>query len=202
MTDKSKILEHSARLFLRLGIRNVTMDDIANDLGISKRTLYEHFESKESIISKIVDFHIENEKYQFEKIQNESKNAIEMMIRLSDLIFHMYNKLHPSVMSDLKKHYTESWKSIESFHTEAIREIIEQNIILGIREGLYRIDIDPVVLSLLFVKQLQLFSDDSNIHLEKKSKPDIIQQFFDYNMYGLLSKKGIDNYRKIKTNTN
>jgi AcrR family transcriptional regulator len=195
MIDKSKILENSAKLFLRLGIRHVTMDDIANDLGISKRTLYENFESKESIISKIVDFHIDNERTQFEKIRSESENAIEMMIRLSTLIFHMYNKLHPSVMSDLKKFYSSSWTCIEGFHNEAIRDIIEQNIRLGINEGLYRSDIDPVVLSLLFIKQLQLFSDEMILNLEMKSKQEIIQQFFDYNMYGLMSEKGIEYYR-------
>jgi len=195
MIDKGKILEHSAKLFLRLGIRHVTMDDIANDLGISKRTLYENFESKESIISKIVDFHIDNERTQFEKIRNESENAIEMMIKLSTLIFHMYNKLHPSVMSDLKKFYSSSWTCIEGFHNESIRDIIEQNIRLGINEGLYRSDIDPVVLSLLFIKQLQLFSDEMILNLEMKSKQEIIQQFFEYNMYGLMSEKGIEYYR-------
>lgn len=200
MVEKSKILEHSAKLFLKYGIKTITMDDIANDLGISKRTLYDNFESKESIIGQIVNFHIENEKKAFEEILNSSKNAIDMMIKLSYFIFHMYNKLHPSVMTDLKKSYSGIWKCIEGFHSESIREIIEINLLQGIKEHVYRPEIDPVVLSLLYVKQLQLFSDEENIHLEKKSKSEVIQQFFEYNMYGIMSAKGIEYYSGIEEN--
>ena len=200
MVEKSKILEHSAKLFLKYGIKTITMDDIANDLGISKRTLYDNFESKESIIGQIVNFHIENEKKAFEQILNSSKNAIDMMIKLSNFIFHMYSKLHPSVMTDLKKSYSGIWECIEGFHSESIREIIEINLRQGIKELVYRPEIDPVVLSLLYVKQLQLFSDEENIHLEKKSKSEVIQQFFEYNMYGIMSAKGIEYYSGIEEN--
>lgn len=198
MVDKSKILEHSAKLFLKYGIKTITMDDIANDLGISKRTLYDIFESKETIIGQIVNFHIENEKKAFEDIVKSSVNSIDMMMKLSNFIFLMYNKLHPSVMTDLKKFYIGIWECIEGFNSESIREIIELNLRQGVKEEFYRPEIDPVVLSLLYVKQLQLFSDEENIHLEKKSKSEIIQQFFEYNMYGIMSAKGIKYYSGLE----
>jgi len=198
MTDKKTILEHAARMFLKNGIRVITMDDIANELGISKRTLYDIFESKELIISQIVDTHIENENKAFDKILNQSENSIDMMLKLSKFIFVMYNKLHPSVLSDLKKYYSNIWQRIEKFHNDSIRQIIELNLLNGIKEDLYRENIDPAIISLFYVKQLQLFSDEENIHFEKKSKSEVIQQFVDHNMYGLMTDKGTKYYEQHK----
>ena len=198
MTDKKTILEHAARMFLKNGIRVITMDDIANELGISKRTLYDIFESKELIISQIVDSHIENENKAFDKILNQSENSIDMMLKLSKFIFVMYNKLHPSVLSDLKKYYSNIWQRIEKFHNDSIRQIIELNLLNGMKEYLYRENIDPAIISLFYVKQLQLFSDEENIHFEKKSKSEVIQQFVDHNMYGLMTDKGTKYYEQHK----
>lgn len=198
MTDKKTILEHAARMFLKNGIRVITMDDIANELGISKRTLYDIFESKELIISQIVDTHIENENKAFDKILNQSENSIDMMLKLSKFIFVMYNKLHPSVLSDLKKYYSNIWQRIEKFHNDSIRQIIELNLLNGMKEYLYRENIDPAIISLFYVKQLQLFSDEENIHFEKKSKSEVIQQFVDHNMYGLMTDKGTKYYEQHK----
>lgn len=198
MADKKTVLEHAARMFLRNGIRVITMDDIANELGISKRTLYDIFESKELIISQIVDTHIENENSAFDKILKQSENSIDMMLKLSKFIFVMYNKLHPSVLSDLKKYYSVIWQRIEKFHNDSIRQIIEVNLKKGIEEQLYRSNIDPVIISMFYVKQLQLFSDEENIHFEKKSKTEVIEQFVDHNMYGLMTLKGTKYFEQHK----
>jgi TetR/AcrR family transcriptional regulator, cholesterol catabolism regulator len=198
MADRKTVLEYAARMFLRNGIRVITMDDIANELGISKRTLYDIFESKELIISQIVDTHIQNENKAFDKILNQSENSIDMMLKLSKFIFVMYNKLHPSVLSDLKKFYSNIWTRIEKFHNDSIRQIIELNLLNGIKEHLYRENIDPVIISLFYVKQLQLFSDEDNIHFDKKSKTEVIQQFVDHNMYGLMTIAGTKYYEQHK----
>lgn len=198
MADRKTVLEHAARMFLRNGIRVITMDDIANELGISKRTLYDIFESKELIISQIVDTHIENENKAFDKILNQSDNSIDMMLKLSKFIFVMYNKLHPSVLTDLKKYYSNIWQRIEKFHNDSIRQIIELNLLNGIKEQLYRENIDPVIISLFYVKQLQLFSDEENIHFDKKTKAEVIQQFVDHNMYGLMTINGTKYYEQHK----
>ncbi len=198
MADRKTVLEHAARMFLRNGIRVITMDDIANELGISKRTLYDIFESKELIISQIVDTHIENENSAFDKILKKSENSIDMMLKLSKFIFVMYNKLHPSVLSDLKKYYSVIWHRIEKFHNDSIRQIIEVNLKKGIEEQLYRSNIDPVIISMFYVKQLQLFSDEENIHFEKKSKTEVIEQFVDHNMYGLMTLKGTKYFEQHK----
>jgi AcrR family transcriptional regulator len=198
MADKNTVLVHAAKMFLKNGIRGITMDDIANDLGISKRTLYDFFESKELIISQIVDTHIENENKAFDNILKQSENSIDMILKLSKFIFVMYHKLHPSVLSDLKKYYSAIWQRIEKFHNDSIRQIIEINLMKGIEEQLYRSNIDPIIISMFYVKQLQLFSDDENIHLDKKTKAEVIEQFVDHNMYGLMTNDGIKYYEQHK----
>lgn len=168
MADRKSVLEHAARMFLRNGIWVITMDDIANELGISKRTLYDIFESKELIISQIVDTHIENENSAFDKILKQSENSIDMMLKLSKFIFVMYNKLHPSVLSDLKKYYSVIWQRIEKFHNDSIRQIIEVNLKKGIEEQLYRSNIDPAIISMFYVKQLNYFQMKI-IYISKKN---------------------------------
>ena len=174
------------------------MDDIAKENGISKRTLYEILPSKEDIIREIVNLHIASEKKLFSEITKKGVNSIEMMIELSRLIFHMYSKINPKVLFDLKKYYRDIWNVIEKFNTDAVREIIEFNIDKGIKEKLYRSEIDPVIVSLLFVKQLQLFSDETNIHFGEKASQEIINQFFEYNLYGIMSPAGVEYYKNLK----
>ncbi len=179
------------------GIKSITMDDIAKRLKMSKRTLYELFENKSNLVRMVVEKNIEDEKLLVKKHIRESENAIDVMVNISKTMIQMYKDSHKSVLQDLKKYHNEVWKMIDDFHNNYILFAVKQNLERGIKEGLYRKEIKPNILAAFYIIQLQLFSDLSNFKLKKEKHEELIKQFFDYHIYGILSIEGIKYYLNL-----
>jgi len=174
------------------------MDDVAKQLKISKRTLYEMFETKSNLINIIIKRKLDEVKRIIEKFIKESENAVDVMVNISKTIIQMYKDSHSSLLQDLKKYYRETWLEIDNFHNNYILHVVQQNLERGIDEGFYRAEISPKILSAFYIIQLQLFSNLSNFKLKKENHEKLITQFFDYHIYGILSYKGIKYYLKLK----
>lgn len=192
--EKKSILLGATNIFMKHGIKSITMDEIARNLKISKRTLYELFETKSNLIKQMVKNQIKAEKEIFAHHINNSKNPIEVMINISKNIIQMYKNSHETVLVDLKKYYKESWQLIDDFHNDYIYKIVIENLELGIKNGLYRSEIQPKILAAFYTIQLRLFSVKSNFKMEKTKFDILIKQFFDYHIYGIMSSKGIKYY--------
>jgi len=195
--NKETLIRDISKIFMSNGIKTITMDDIAKRLKVSKRTLYELFTTKDNLINLIVKNKIEEEKQIIEKFIKESKNAIDVMVNISKTMIEMYKGSHSSVLHDLKKYHFETWLEIDKFHNKYILFAVQQNLERGIKEGYYRDSISPRILSAYYVIQLQLFSNLSNFNLKKENHEELIKQFFDYHIYGILSYKGIKYYLKL-----
>ena len=200
--NREEILNQIAHLFMRYGIKSITMDTIANELRISKKTLYEIFENKHEIVKTVVSTHIENEKRLMEEIIKNSENAIETMINMSKSIIDIYSKLRPTVLYDLKRFYPDVWQLAEDFNNNYTREMIKDNLVQGIEEGLYRQDIEPEILSTLYTIQLKVFSDETEARLEKYDFNKLLIQFFEYHLYGIMSYKGVKYFLSKEKNIN
>ncbi len=196
--DKQTIIANISSIFMSRGIKNITMDDIAKQLKISKRTLYEMFETKSNLINIIIKRKLDEVKRIIEKFIKESENAVDVMVNISKTIIQMYKDSHSSLLQDLKKYYRETWLEIDNFHNNYILHVVQQNLERGIDEGFYRAEISPKILSAFYIIQLQLFSNLSNFKLKKENHEKLITQFFDYHIYGILSYKGIKYYLKLK----
>jgi len=196
--DKQTIIANISAIFMSRGIKNITMDDVAKQLKISKRTLYEMFETKSNLINIIVKRKLDEEKRIIKKFIKESENAVDVMVNISKTIIQMYKDSHSSLLQDLKKYYKETWLEVDNFHNNYISLVVRQNLERGIDEGFYRAEINPKILSAFYIIQLQLFSNLSNFKLKKENHEKLITQFFDYHIYGILSYKGIKYYLKLK----
>lgn len=194
MITKEKILKKATELFMHYGIKTIKMDDIAKDLSISKRTLYTIFKSKQSLVTAVVKKHVETQRKQLLDLPLNSENAIDKMLETLKIITKMYNKLHKNVFFDLQKFYPETWTIIDNFQDDFIKSRIEQNLIEGKKEGVYRNEIEPQILSSLYSTQLQLFSNQSNFNLDKFLFTDYLIQMFEYHLFGIMSYKGVKYY--------
>ena len=202
MITQEKILKKATQLFMHYGIKTIKMDDIAKDLSISKRTLYTIFKSKQSLVTSIVKKHVESQRKQLLELPLNSENAIDKMLGTLNIITNMYSKLHKNVLFDLQKFYPETWIIINKFQNDFIKNRIEQNLIEGKKEGVYRNEIEPKILSSLYTTQLQLFSDQSNFNLDKFLFTDYLSQMFEYHLYGIMSYEGVKYYLNKEKNIN
>ncbi len=167
MTVLEKILSSSQKLFMNYGLKSISMDDIASDIGISKKTIYKHFSTKDRLINITLTHFLKQEKKTVAKIYKSSHNAVEEIILIGRHIIKMTKSLKPTLIFDLKKYHTKNWQLIEEHHTEFIKQVITENLERGISEGLFRSDLRPEIIARLYVAKSLLIANDSNFsHFE------------------------------------
>ena len=155
MKEADKILIGAAQLFMRIGIKSVSMDDIAREVGVSKKTIYKNFKDKKDLVRRVIESDINNEMQACHECYDTSGNAIQKMIDLSKHISHRHRDINPTIVYDLQKYYPSEWELMEKFRNEFIQNSILQNIKEGMAEGLYRNEINPELTSQMYVTLIQ-----------------------------------------------
>lgn len=199
---KEKIIIESIGLFMRFGLKSVTMDDIAKHLGISKKTIYFHFKDKEEIIYLTTAMYFEKEKREMEEMENESRNAVEHLYNISLCIQERIRNTNRSILFDLKKYYKRAWENYKRHKQEVIFNSVMENLKLGIAEGLYRKNINPKILAYLRIGEIELTFDSGYFPEDEYTIGDINEQIFDHFTHGILTEKGFKLLKSYKQNLN
>lgn len=199
MAEEDKILERCERLFLRYGIRSVTMDDVAHELGISKKTLYQYFSNKEDLVHRVTEYHFEQESRNAEKIRREAKNAIEEMFGIVRWMNEFSKDLHPGILYDLKKYHSESWQVFLDYRNNVIYACIRENVERGKKEGLYREELIADFIARMYIAKVEMFIDPEIFPPDKYPPQKTYSIFMDYHIRGIATARGIKYLAKNKT---
>src|SRR6478609_11981854 len=139
---REKIVKKAGELFLKVGFKSITMDDIAREMGISKKTIYKHFENKELLIEATSEvMHVEVHQA-ISEVMEKNHNAVAENFEIKSMLNKMFDCSATSPVYQLKKHYPQIYEQIilrESVHRNIC---LRQNIEKGITEGLYRKDVN------------------------------------------------------------
>jgi AcrR family transcriptional regulator len=200
MEKKEKILQEAQTLFLKYGVRSVSMDDISSRLGISKKTLYHFIDNKRDLIKEVVSQHIMKEEEELSTICQVSTDAIEEMMNIAKHVIELLRNMQPTLMYDLKKYYKESWHLLESLHMQFVGKCIKSNIERGIKEGLYRREINPDIIARIYVGKSLLVTDEELFPSQKYEKKDLFTEFIFYHMNGIASEKGLARLKQLNEN--
>lgn len=196
--NKEKLLKGAEDLFLKYGVRSITMDDIARHLGISKKTIYQHFEDKDDIVALVLRTHMERQRQQFEEIALKSKNAVEEMVMLSVLLKESMRNVNASLLFELQKYHQRAWNTWLEFKKKDIHQSIIRNLKQGIDEGYFRNDINVDVLGRMRLEMVQMAFDNMVFPRESFNLSEVQAQLFDHFVHGLLTDKGKKLYQKYK----
>lgn len=188
-SELTKILDATEGLIRVYGVRSVSMDDIARKLGMSKKTLYVHIANKDELVEKNVKRHVTRERQALEDILKNSKNALDQMIQIGMRVQQTVQGLNPSLIFDLQKYHGGAWALLEQFQREVISTIITNNLQQGIKEELYRPDINIPVITAIYLGLMPVFSQNSELFLHV-SHAELHMQFIKYHINGILCDKG------------
>jgi TetR/AcrR family transcriptional regulator, cholesterol catabolism regulator len=194
-----EILERTIELFSEFGIRNLNMDDISRSLGISKKTLYQYVKSKEDLIEKLFlfdDFKMDTE---FAKIKAENLNAIEILIRVSLIVFSEMGKFDPKIKFELKKYYEPIFNQFMVRKQNHIFDLISKNLEKGIAEGLYRGDLNIELVSGLYVRNLVLMHNKDYCIVEKVTFLQVFEVMFENHIRAISNAEGLAYFEKRKS---
>lgn len=191
MSSQQAVIEQAGELFLRYGIRSVTMDDIANNLGISKKTLYQYVDNKSDLIHQIILAKKAEDHKTFEAIKSKSDNAIEEILSIATCMIKSLRQVSPAVMYDLQKYYKESWQEMEEMSKKDSYNLIKDNIERGKEQELYRSNVDADIIARLHVGSIVQIVQDDLFPMTEFPKDKILEQYITYHIYGVASKKGL-----------
>lgn len=195
---KTKILKGAEELFMRYGVRSITMDEIARHLGISKKTLYQYFLDKDDIVASTTYNHLVRERKQFDQIAEESANSVEELVKLSHCLKENLKGMNPSLLFDLQKYHQKAWNIWVEFKNKFIRESVVRNLNKGINEGLIRAEINPEILAVVRIETVQMGFDDQLFPRDKFNLPQVQMQILEHFIHGLLTDKGKKLYQKYR----
>ena len=190
-TLDNRILIKAENLFLRYGIKSVSMDDIARELGISKKTLYQSVENKKDLLMQVMQAHIATELEAMTTIQAVAIDAIDEMLRVTQYVLPTLRQISPTVIYDLQKYYQEIWQMMESNHNEHIFNTIKANLERGMKEGVYREDINADIVAKLYVGKTMLVIDEDLFPLKNYNKENLFKEYIKYHIRGIASAKGL-----------
>jgi AcrR family transcriptional regulator len=185
-----KIIQGAASLFLKYGIKSVTMDDISRSLGISKKTLYQYFHDKKEIVNKVAKAHLEDEKRNFQIIHENADNAIEKLYRHSLFMRDSFDKMNPVVIYDLKKYYKDAWQLFLEYKRDVFLKKMIETLKEGIKQGYFRKNINPEILINLRFEIMQLIADGTLFPPDQYDFREVHIQLFDHFIHGILTEKG------------
>jgi TetR/AcrR family transcriptional regulator, cholesterol catabolism regulator len=192
MNDELKnILVRVRELYMTYGIKSITMDDVARDLGISKKTLYQYVTDKDDLVGKIIDYEISVRQEEICKCFKVGYNAIEELFELSLFMNEMTRKQNPATEHDLKKYYPQHFLKTQKARREGVYEYILVNLKKGIREGLYRSDMKKEIIAKLYLSRAENAFLNELFTKDEFNSGVIFKELLIYHIRGIATEKGI-----------
>ncbi len=188
--NRDRILEMSRDMFFRYGIRCVSMDDIAGALAMSKKTIYQYYADKEALVQAVIRFKITESQCVCEGDRNAAANAIEEMFLAMEMVEQMFRTMNPSVLFDLRKYHPAAYAQLVKHKDEYLYNIIRTNLEWGIREELYRPEINADIIARFRIDSMLLPLDPAFLSNQKATLADIQKQVLEHYLFGIVSLKG------------
>jgi|SaaInl74LU_5_DNA_1037368.scaffolds.fasta_scaffold00220_8 TetR/AcrR family transcriptional regulator, cholesterol catabolism regulator len=156
-----EIIERASSVYMKYGVKSVTMDDLARELGISKKTIYKYFDDKSELVRSIVEMKTQMDKALCLNSTEHALNAIDQLLGISKLIVEHVGNVNPSVFFDLKKYHPDAWQIMEEHRWDFVLNMIIKNVEKGVEENLYRQNINPEIVGRMYVASIDnIFNPD------------------------------------------
>ena len=188
---KKKILDCAIADFLVYGFKNVTMDDLAQKMGISKKTIYGCYATKQDLVADAAHTVFEKVSTTIQKIHSEEIDPIKSLFDIKKEVTKYYIDVQNSPQYQLQKYYPEIWASIKSKELSKFGKLMIQSLKKGVKMGLFRPDIDCEFIALLYFNGIRGIRDHELFPAQKYKFEDLIIQYFSYHLRAIATPKGL-----------
>lgn len=196
-----RIYQQTHLLFMQYGLKSVSMDDIANKMGISKKTIYQFYADKEALVAEVVKKITTDNQLQCDNDICNSENAIHEIILAMEQMSKLFETMNPSILFDLHKYYPQAFKLFLAHKNDYVYGKIKQNITRGIKEGLYRSDLNIEIISRYRVESIVIAFNTEFQSSVKSSLVNIAQELSTFFLYGVVNEKGYKLINKYTKNS-
>ena len=198
---KDYIISESDNLFCQHGFKSVTMDDIAKHLGMSKKTIYTHFNDKNEIVNMVIENKLNSQKCIIKEGMENAENAVHEVFFAVTNMKEQLSNINPNLFYDLQKYHPQAWLHFKNFRLKHLFQTIHSNLTRGIKEGYYRENIKIEILTQMRLEQIDLIFSNANEYTNGKyGIAQVMTELTEHFLYGICSLKGhklINKYKEI-----
>jgi len=189
--ELKNILATARELYMKYGIKSITMDDVARELAISKKTLYQYVNDKDELVGKVIDNEILIRQEEICKCFRIGYNAIEELFEISFFMNNLMRNQNPATQYDLKKYYPQHFQKTEKARRDGIYSYIHLNLKKGIKEGLYREELNKEVIAKLYLWRAENSHLNELFTREEFASMKLFVELLTYHVRGIATEKGI-----------
>ncbi|NJB36551.1 MULTISPECIES: TetR/AcrR family transcriptional regulator [Flavobacteriaceae] len=187
---KEKILNRATDLFLTLGFKSVTMDDLAQEMGISKKTIYSHFKNKTMLVEEVTSKMFQEITEGIDYIVSLKKNPIQELYEIKQLLLLRLKNEKSSPIYQLQKYYPKLFENIKRKQFEITQGCIKENIETGIKEGIYRKNLNPDFISRIYFVGVSNLKDESYFPSTHFTMANLMDDYLEYHLRGIVTPEG------------
>lgn len=175
---------------MRYGIRSISMDDIATHLGMSKKTIYQFFSEKDELVLAAMDDEVTRTRHDCEFCKKNAKDAIDEIFLTMENVFDQFSQLNPMVLYDAEKFHPRAFETFRKMKEEYLLQVIALNLRRGIKEELYREDINVETMSRFRVETMMVPFAMAASSPTKFNLIDVTRETMEHFLFGLATLKG------------
>jgi AcrR family transcriptional regulator len=187
---REKIIHKASELFLTLGFKSVTMDDIANAMGISKKTIYVHFNNKTKLVEAVTFTLFENICDGIDCICLDANNPIEELYDIKMFVMQHLKNEQASPIFQLKKYYPNIHDALKTKQFEKMHQSVSESLTKGIETELFRPNIDVEFIARLYFNGMTGIKDENIFPRDKFTMEYLIENFLEYHLRAIVTQKG------------
>lgn len=187
---KDKILHKATELFLNHGFKSLTMDDLANEMGISKKTIYAHFENKTTLVEASTQYLFSIISEGIDHICSLKKNPIEELYEIKKFLMMQLKDEKSSPQFQLQKYYPKIHKTLKSMQFEVMKDCVVDNIRRGIGIGIYRENLNVDFVSRIYFSGVTSIKDQNLFPIEVFPVVTVVDEYLEYHLRGIVTPKG------------
>ena len=196
---REKIIHKSTNLFLNLGFKSVTMDDIASEMGISKKTIYVHFPNKTKLVEVTTMNLFEMISHGIDCICELNKNPIEELYDIKRFVMEHLKDEKSSPQYQLKKYYPKIYSTLKKKQFEVMHGCVNENLKRGINQGLYRETLNIEFITRIYFNSILAIKDTDLFPLKIFSMNMLMENYLEYHLRGICTEKGTKKLNQITT---
>lgn len=202
MKMKDKILETATEMFLDYGFKSVTMDDIAEKMCISKKTIYTHFSNKTKLIEETTFGIFECISSGIDLICENKHNPIEELFQIKKFILEHLKDEKSSPQYQLQKYYPQIHANLTRKQFEVMKDCVADNLQRGIEAGVFRKEIDIQFITGIYFKGMVGIKDIETFPIETFSMNYLLESYLEYHVRGIATETGLQTLEKVKNQYN
>jgi AcrR family transcriptional regulator len=199
---KMKILEQASSLFLEYGFKSVTMDDLSERLGVSKKTIYEHFDTKTQLVKECADHIFQNVSCIIDELCDQNLDPITETLAIKDNVMKHLKNEKSSPQFQLQKYYPAISQSLKQKQWHKMYECYRNNLKQGIEQGYYRQDLDIECIFRFYYNGMNLVKDQKVFPYQQFSTAHVNDQYLEYHLRGIVTPKGLKRLEELLSESN